>query len=91
MRKQPLLFWDTVGSSHILGPQPSVGLRGMLQYVLSNRVAGTSEAAAALGIQVPNAGNKLMQLWREGYVLRRERDAHRGRREYEYLRIGGES
>jgi len=72
-REQPLVLWDGAMKYSILGPQPSTGLRAMLHYVLSLPVARTSEAAAALHLKIPNASNKLKQLWQEGYILRQER------------------
>jgi hypothetical protein len=87
MREQPLFVWGAAGTYRILGPQPSAGLREMLQYVLSVPVARTSEAASALDLKIPNASNKLKQLWQEGYILRREDTAESGGIEYEYVRI----
>jgi hypothetical protein len=86
-REQPLIVWREHGTHRILGPQPSTGLREMLQYVLSVPIARTSEAAVALDLKVPNASNKLKQLWQEGYILRREQSASSGGVEYEYIRI----
>jgi hypothetical protein len=86
-REQPLFYWEGE-RPRILGPQPSEGLRDMLAYVLRVPVAVTSAAAAALGLKVPNASNKLKQLWESGYILRRERAAASGGTEYEYLKIG---
>ncbi len=86
-REQPFIVWGEDKSYRILGPQPSPGLREMLTYVLSVPVALTSEAASALNLKVPNASNKLKQLWLEGYILRRERAASSGGVEYEYVRI----
>ncbi len=60
----------------------------MLRYVLSVEAATAGEAARALDIKVPNASNKLKDLWEEGYILRRERTAPTGGVEYEYVRIG---
>jgi len=85
--EQPLFVW-TLGSPRILGPQPGEGKRPMLDYVLSVEAATAGEAARALDIKVPNASNKLKELWKEGYILRQERAAPSGGVEYEYIRIG---
>jgi len=85
--EQPLTLWLASGV-RVLGPQPSIGLRQMLSYVFSVPVARTSEAAARLQVKVPNASNKLKQLWQQGYVLRQERSASSGGVEYDYVRIG---
>jgi hypothetical protein len=85
-REQPLLVWQD-NTAHILGPQPGEGSREMLNYVLSVPSTITSEAAQNLHLKVPNASNKLKQLWQEGYILRRERTANSGGVEYEYYRI----
>lgn len=85
--QQPLTVWERGMDCRILGPRPSVGLQDMLSYVLSVPVARTSEAATALDLKIPNASNKLKQLWQEGYILRREQSANSGGVEYEYVRI----
>jgi hypothetical protein len=85
-REQPLLVWRD-DLSLILGPQPGEGVREMLRYVLSVPSTVTSEAAHTLQVKIPNASNKLKQLWKEGYILRRERVASSGGVEYEYFRI----
>jgi len=85
--EQPVIVWENDEDYRILGPQPSIGLQPMLQYVLSISVARTSEAAEALHLKVQNASNKLKQLWQEGYILRREQSASSGGVEYEYIRI----
>lgn len=86
-REQPLFVWGDQQSYRILGPQPSVGLQDMLRYVLSVPVAFTSEAASALNLKIPNASNKLKQLWLEGYILRREHVASSGGVEFAHIKI----
>lgn len=86
-REQPIMVWDGFRLDRILGSEPSLGLREMFFYVLSVPVARTSEAAASLDLKIPNASNKLKQLWQEGYILRREQSASSGGVEYEYIRI----
>ena len=85
-REQPLIVWQGE-TARILGPQPGEGLREMLRYVLSVPFTATSDAAHALHLKVPNASNKLKQLWQGGYIMRRERTASSGGVEYEYYRI----
>jgi len=43
------------------------------------------EAAIALGLKIPNANNKLSQLWQNGYVLHCKQSAESEGIEYEYL------
>lgn len=86
-REQPLFVWGEQTSYRILGPQPSAGLQDMLRYVLSVPVAFTSEAASTLNLKIPNASNKLKQLWLEGYILRQEHVASSGGVEYAYIKI----
>jgi hypothetical protein len=83
---QPLTIWDG-DKWRIIGPPPSEGTKGMLNFVLSVPKTTTSEAAAGLRLQVPNASNKLKKLWEEGYILRMERIAPSGGVEHEYFRI----
>jgi hypothetical protein len=85
--EQPLFVWSEDKTHRIIGPQPSIGLRDMLMYVLSVPVAFTSEAASTLNLKVSNASNKLKQLWLDGYILRREQTASSGGIEYAYVRI----
>ena len=85
-RVQPIVVWD--GDKYrIIGPPPSEGNHKMFNYVscVPSTTAGT--AASALDYLVPNASNKLKQLWLEGYILRRERTAPSGGVEFEYFRI----
>lgn len=85
-RQQPLLLWASTPPC-ILGPQPGEGVRSMLMHVLSHGAVTAAEAARSLGIKVPNASNKLKELWEDGYILRRERAAPTGGVEYEYVPI----
>lgn len=83
---QPLMIWN--GEKHqLIGPPPSEGVREMLDFVLSVPKTTTNEAAAVLGIKIPNASNKLKKLWEDGFILRRERTAPTGGVEHEYFRI----
>jgi len=84
---QPLFVWNVQMTCDQLGPKPGIGLRQMLQHVLSVAQTSTSEAASALSLKTQNASNKLKQLWQEGFILRQERSAASGGVEYDYLRI----
>jgi hypothetical protein len=86
--EQPILTWNDELTYHILGPQPTVGLRSVLALALAVPVIRVQDAAVALNLKVPNASNKLKQLWHEGYLLRKEQSAISGGLEYEYFRIG---
>ncbi len=83
-KEQPLLVWYSRGR-RLLGPAPSEGLRALFDFVADRSGTTTSEAATVLGLNVPNASNKLKALWEQGYVLRRERVAATGGIEFEYL------
>jgi hypothetical protein len=84
--EQPITYWQS-NSGHILGPQPSEGLREILAYVLSVAVTSTTEVATVFGLKSSNASNKLNQLWKAGYILRREKVAESGGLEHQYFRI----
>lgn len=86
-RKQPLFIWTNETCPHLVGPEPGVGLHPMLQYVLSVSATRANVAARILGLHIPNASNKLRQLWQKGYILRQELGANSGGKEYSYLRI----
>lgn len=81
---QPVIVNRCPGST-VIGPRPPEGLRPMLQHVLVRGVTSSSEASAALRLQISNASNKLKALWRDGYVLRREVVAPSGGIVHEYL------
>ncbi len=86
--QQPLLVWFPDGSFRLLGPQPSIGVRTTLDYLLAHSSVCSHEVARALRLSLSNASNKLNFLLQAGYVLRRERINSDGRKEYEYFRIG---
>lgn len=85
--EQPLVVWDRQELPSVIGQEPSAGLRKMFQYVLSVPSTRTSEAATALSLHIPNASNKLKQLWSAGYILRQELRAASGGLEFEYFRV----
>jgi len=90
--QQPLFAWNTDFSEvHLLGPQAPIGLRGMLNYVLSVERARASEAAKKLQVSIQNASNKLRDLWEAGYILREEQCARSGGREFTYFKIIGKT
>jgi len=82
-KEQPVIAW-TNGGSRLLGPQPSEGLHQLFSLIEKGEGITTSEAAAALGLNIPNVSNKLKALSDQGYVLRLERTAVSGGKEYEY-------
>lgn len=88
--QQPLFLWGTnICEPYLLGPQPSVGLRDVLRYVLSVGSTRTSEAASTLQMTLQNASNKLKGLWETGYILREEQCAQSGGKEHLYFKIAG--
>jgi hypothetical protein len=84
--EQPIIAWAG-NQPTIIGPQPGPGVQEMLKYVFSVPVARTNEAAAILELKVPNASNKLKQLWEAGYIFRRERAGASGGIEFDYFAI----
>jgi len=85
-REQPVTAW-VGGECRILGPTPTAGLQPVLSHLVKSGATTTNETAAALGVSVPNASNKLKALWDQGYLLRRERTAPTGGIEHEYALI----
>jgi hypothetical protein len=88
---QPLSYLDTSAQLAPLGPQPSMGLRPVLEYVLRVQTISTSETARHFSLSIQNASNKLKRLWEEGYLLRDEQAAPSGGCEFVYRRIAPES
>lgn len=63
----------------------TVGLRPAFEYVRGVGQALSCEVADALSLKVPNASNKLRELWRRGYLGRRELCAPTGGKEHAYF------
>lgn len=85
-REQPLFVWNRKGA-RLLGPQPSAGLKGPLEYALENETLTTAQVAHHFKWSSPNASNKLRALSDGGYVLRLGNTAASGGIEYVYHRI----
>jgi len=66
LSEQPLALWCSSTEHRFVGPEPSVGLREVLTYVGVARKTYTRQVASVLHLTIPNASNKLRQLWREG-------------------------
>lgn len=85
--EQPIIAWSGRDTYQLLGPSPAEGLYQVLQYVYTVPVAYTRAAAQDLALGVPNASNKLKELWRDGYILRDACSASSGGVEFAYKQI----
>jgi hypothetical protein len=83
----PVTAWSRAGIK-ILGPRPSAGVQAALSFALERTQVRAAELARVLSLSVPNASNKLKQLWEGGYLMRRESVAASGGNEFIYRRIG---
>lgn len=86
-KAQPIMMWAN-GSPRVLGPSPSAGNQGALQFALSKVTSRASEFADTLeNMSIANASSKFKQLWEQGFLLRTESAADTGGVEYSYRRI----
>lgn len=85
-KEQPMYIWSS-NNPKIIGPNPTSGLREILEYVLSKPFTTTHEAAQALALKITNASTKLKQLVNSGYLVRDEESSPSGGKEYIYYRI----
>ena len=85
-KEQPLVIW-TGGQFEVIGPDLTPATRTLVEYVLSKGEVLASQAAADLGISVPNASTRLKTLVAQGYLLRVEEGAESGGIEFKYQRI----
>lgn len=84
-KDQPLTVWN--GNSYeVIGPDLKAS-RELVDYVLQKGAVLASQAAADLGISVPNASTRLKRLVSDGYLLRSEDIADSGGIEYKYSAI----
>lgn len=85
-KDQPLVIWSD-SSFEIIGPEVNQATRTLVEYVLTKRAVTASQAAADLGLSVPNASTRLKNLVAAGYILRAEEVAQTGGIEFEYRAI----
>lgn len=85
-KDQPLVIW-TGQQFEVIGPDLTPATRTLVEYVLGKGEALASQAAADLGISVPNASTRLKTLVAQGYLLRIEEGAESGGIEFKYKPI----
>ena len=83
---QPLCVWSG-HNVRLIGPKPTEGTKELFDYILENPSVTTSMVVSKFNLSVQNASNKLNRLWRDGYVLRRERVSLSGGTEYQYFKV----
>ena len=72
-----MVIWND-DSFEIIGPELNSSTRTLVEYVLDKRSVLASQAAADLGLSVPNASTRLKGLVAAGYLLRAEEAAGSG-------------
>jgi hypothetical protein len=85
-REQPIFEWGRKGY-RLLGPEPSQGLRQVLDFALDRDAVTTAQVASHFRWSAANASNKLRSLADGGYLLRREESAPTGGIEFVYHRV----
>lgn len=90
-RSQPLVDW-TSGAPILLGPLPTPGNEEALRLALRSSPVTARTLIAELGLKSSNASNKLITLYKEGFLVRemvvRETDFGRRGTEFEYSAVG---
>jgi hypothetical protein len=86
-KEQPLLVWED-GNARVIGAEPSQGNREALAFALQRPAVRAAEFSETAGITIANASTKFNQLWKQGFLLRRESTADSGGVEFIYYRIG---
>ncbi|MBL4764702.1 MAG: DNA-binding protein [Colwellia sp.] len=85
-KKQPLTVWFKDGYQ-TLGPELSGSMTEILSFALKQTEVTASSISVRFDITVPNASSKLKKLANDGYILRVERIAPSGGKEYIYCPI----
>jgi hypothetical protein len=85
--KEPITLHDGAGVQ-VIGLAPTRGTREALAYALARSEVRIGEFRRQTGISAQNASNKFKQLWRQGFLLRRQIVAASGAPEFVYRRIG---
>ncbi|HIF9225891.1 TPA: DNA-binding protein [Photobacterium damselae] len=85
-KEQPLTIWSKY-SYIIIGPKITEANRPLLEYILNNRAATTSQVANAFDITTQNASTRLKKMYTLGYLNRTEETAETGGKEFVYKAI----
>jgi hypothetical protein len=87
-KDQPLFVWQGK-SARVLGAQQTQGCRDAFDFALDRPQARATEfAQTRKNMSIANASMKFKQLWKQGFLLRRESAADSGGVEFVYQRIG---
>jgi predicted transcriptional regulator len=85
-KEQPLTIWN--GSKYqTIGPETSDANKPLLDYILKNRAATTSQVAKYFDITAQNASTRLKKIYSAGYINRTEETAETGGKEFVYKAI----
>jgi hypothetical protein len=85
-KEQPMLVWHGK-SADLIGPTPSEGTREAFGFAMARKECRAAEFAQDRGLSIANASSKFKQLWKQGFLLRREAAAGSGGVEFIYQRI----
>ncbi|MBF9016729.1 MULTISPECIES: DNA-binding protein [unclassified Oceanispirochaeta] len=82
----PMFIWND-NEYQIIGKEPKLGLKAVLELALSKPSITAAEVAKELELKLNNASMKLKQLVTEGLLVRQEEIAPSGGKEFYYYRI----
>lgn len=82
----PMFIWNN-DEYKLIGTEPKLGIKAVLELALLKPSITTAEVAKELNLKLNNASMKLKQLVTEGYLVRQEEIAPSGGKEFYYYRI----
>ena len=89
-KEQPLIVWSD-DDIKLIGIQPKSGAADAFHYAMERPITTAADYRAARkdqNMSINNASMKFKQLWRQGFLLRRESVSESGGVEFTYHRIG---
>lgn len=81
----PMFIWND-DEYQLIGTEPKLGVKAVLEIALSKSSITAAEVAKELNLKLNNASMKLKQLVTEGYLVRQEEIAPSGGKEFYYYR-----
>ncbi len=82
----PMFIWND-NEYQIIGTEPKLGIKAVLELAISKPSITAAEVAKELELKLNNASMKLKQLVTGGFLIRQEEIAPSGGKEFYYYRI----
>lgn len=85
-KEQPLVIWSD-SDYKIIGPTMSKSTQSLVEFVLNKLSVTAAQVASEFDLSIPNASTRLKNLFKSGYILRSEKVAESGGKEFFYKAI----